>query len=59
LLLDVPRTATVTAATETTLLSLHKDDFEELVTRHLYVSPGLEREMSRRMIDLRRAAPAT
>jgi putative peptide zinc metalloprotease protein len=59
LLLDVPRTATVTAATETTLLSLHKDDFEDLVTKHLYVSRGLERETSRRMIDLRRAYSAS
>ena len=56
LLLEVPRTATVTAQTETQTLTLRKDDFERLVTAHLYVSRGLERETSRRMIDLRRVA---
>jgi cAMP-dependent protein kinase regulator len=59
LLLDVPRTATVTALTPIQVLVLHKDDFDRLVTKHLYVSRGLERETSRRMIDLRRAALAT
>jgi CRP-like cAMP-binding protein len=54
LLIDVPRTATVTALTETHVLTLHKDDFDRLVTEHLYVSRGLERETSRRMIDLQR-----
>jgi cAMP-dependent protein kinase regulator len=58
LLLDVPRTATVTALTDTRVLTLHKDDFSRLVTEHLYVSRGLERETSRRMIDLERAAMA-
>jgi len=55
LLLDVPRTASVRALAETRLLVLHKDDFNRLVSEHLYVSRGLERETSRRMIDLRRA----
>jgi putative peptide zinc metalloprotease protein len=58
LLLDVPRTATVRALTETHVLALHKDDFDRLVTDHLYVSRGLERETSRRMIDLDRVAMA-
>jgi hypothetical protein len=39
-------------------LALHKADFDQLVAEHLYVSRGLERDTSRRMIDLRRAAPA-
>lgn len=59
LLLDVPRTATVTALTPVRALTLHKDDFDQLVTEHLYVGRGLERETSRRMIDLERAALAT
>jgi putative peptide zinc metalloprotease protein len=58
LLLEVPRTATVRALTETCVLALHKDDFERLVVSHLYVSRGLEREISRRMIDLQRAVEA-
>ena len=58
LLLKVPRTATVRALIPTRMLILHKDDFDRLVVKHLYVNRGLERETSRRMIDLRRAAPA-
>jgi len=58
LLLRMPRTATVRALTATRMLTLHKDDFDRLVVKHLYGSRGLERETSRRMIDLRRAAPA-
>jgi CRP-like cAMP-binding protein len=57
LLLKTPRTATVTALTPTQMLTLHSDDFERLVTQHLYVSRGFEREASRRMIDLQRVAP--
>lgn len=56
LLLSVPRTAAVRALTETKMLVLHKDDFDRLVTKYLYVSRELEQETSRRMIDLRRAA---
>jgi putative peptide zinc metalloprotease protein len=56
LLLDVPRTATVTAITAACVLTLHKCDFDRLVTEHLYVSRGLERDISRRMIDLQRVA---
>lgn len=59
LLLQVPRTATVRALTPTRTLALHKDDFDKLVVKHLYVSRGLERETSRRMIDLRRVAPVS
>jgi len=59
LLLDVPRTATVTALTPIRALSLRRDVFERLVKDYLYVGRGLERETSRRMIDLERAALAT
>lgn len=55
LLLQVPRTATVRALQPTQALVLHKDDFEQLVAQHLYVSRGLERETSRRMLNLQRA----
>ena len=55
LLLKVRRTATVTTVEPTQVLTLYKNDFDRLVARHLYVSRGLERETSRRMIDLRRA----
>jgi cAMP-dependent protein kinase regulator len=58
LLLEMPRTATVKALTETHILTLHKGDFDRLVVSHLYVSHGLERETSRRMIDLERVAEA-
>ena len=59
LLMEVPRTATVTALTETRVLTLDKADFDRLVAGQLYVSRSLERETSRRMIDLRRAVPTT
>ncbi|MGD2164135.1 MAG: cyclic nucleotide-binding domain-containing protein [Anaerolineae bacterium] len=58
LLLDVPRTATVTAAMPVRVLSLHRDDFDRLVSEHLFVSEGLQRETSRRMMDLQRVAAA-
>jgi CRP-like cAMP-binding protein len=58
LLLKVPRTATVTALTPVQALTLHRQDFEQLVAKHLYISRGLERETSRRMINLRRMATA-
>jgi putative peptide zinc metalloprotease protein len=58
LLLQVPRTATVTALTPVQMLTLRKRDFEQLVAKHLYVSRRLERESSRRMINLRRMATA-
>ncbi|MBN1873522.1 MAG: cyclic nucleotide-binding domain-containing protein [Anaerolineae bacterium] len=56
LLLQVPRTATVKALVPTRVLALHKDDFDRLIAEQLYVSRGLERQTSRRMIDLRRVA---
>jgi putative peptide zinc metalloprotease protein len=56
LLLEVPRTATVTALTPVHALTLHKRDFDQVVAKHLYISRGLERETSRRMINLRRVA---
>jgi putative peptide zinc metalloprotease protein len=60
LLLDIPRTATVTAITHVRALALTRHDFERLVAEHLYVSRWLERETSRRMIGMRRiAAPTT
>jgi CRP-like cAMP-binding protein len=55
LLLRVPRTATVRALQPSRLWALHRDDFEQLVAQHLYASRGLERETSRRMINLQRA----
>jgi CRP-like cAMP-binding protein len=54
LLLDVPRTATATALTAVSALSLDRKDFDRLVAEHLFVSQGLDRESSRRMIDLNR-----
>ena len=56
LLLEVPRTATVTALTPVQVLTMHKQDFDRLVGEHLYVSRGLQRETSRRMLNLRRMA---
>jgi putative peptide zinc metalloprotease protein len=57
LLLSVPRTASVRTLEPTRLLTLQKSDFDRLVSNHLFVSRGLEQESSRRLIDLRRAAP--
>ncbi len=58
LLLDTPRTASVSAVKPTQTLTLYKHDFNRLVTNHLYVSRGLEMVMSRRMIQIRRTLPA-
>ena len=55
LLMNVPRTATVMAATAVELLSLERDPFEEMVKDYLQGSHGLEQVGSRRMIQLRRA----
>lgn len=52
--MQAPHTATVTALTPTSVLALRRADFERLVAGHLYVSRRLEREASRRMMDLRR-----
>ena len=59
LLLDEPRTATVKTLTTVSFLTLDRSDFEKLVTEHLYISRGLERVSSRRIIDLRRVAAET
>ncbi len=56
LLLQVPRTATVTALAPTRVLALTKDDFDRLVSEHLYVGRQLERDTSRRLLDLQRVA---
>jgi CRP-like cAMP-binding protein len=55
LLMQVPRTATVRALTPVHTLSLQRDDFDRLVAGHLYLSRGLEREASRRLMSLRQA----
>jgi putative peptide zinc metalloprotease protein len=56
LLMQVPRTATVRALTPVTVLALEREDFDRLVASHLYLGRGLEREASRRLMGLRRAA---
>jgi ATP-binding cassette subfamily B protein len=56
LLLQIPRTATVTTLEPTCALALHRKDFDRLVSEHLYVSRQLERDTSRRMLDLRSVA---
>jgi CRP-like cAMP-binding protein len=53
LLMQVPRTATVRAKTAVKVLSLDREEFDQLVTSHLFVSRGLESEASRRMLHLR------
>jgi putative peptide zinc metalloprotease protein len=58
LLLEVPRTASVRTLVPTRLLALSRQDFDRLVQTQLEVSQRLERETSRRMIDLDRLAPA-
>jgi CRP-like cAMP-binding protein len=57
LLLKVPRTASVRTLEPTRLLALHKDEFDRLVSEHLFISRALQQESSRRTIDLRRAVP--
>jgi putative peptide zinc metalloprotease protein len=56
LVLDVPATASVVALGPTRVLALHREEFDRLVAGHLYASRRLERDVSRRMTDLRRAA---
>jgi putative peptide zinc metalloprotease protein len=53
LLMQVRRTATVRAKTAVKVLSLDREEFDQLVTSHLFVSRGLESEASRRMLHLR------
>jgi cAMP-dependent protein kinase regulator len=54
LVLEVPRTASVRALTPTRVLALHKEDFDRLVAGRLSVGRSLERDISRRMLDLQR-----
>ena len=54
LLMNVPRTASVTAETDVELLSLDTASFEEMVRDYLQSSHRLEQASSRRMIQLRR-----
>jgi putative peptide zinc metalloprotease protein len=56
LLMQVPRTATVRALTQVRVLALDRDAFDRLVVGHLYLSRGLEREASRRMMGLRQSS---
>jgi CRP-like cAMP-binding protein len=58
LLLDTPRTATITALEPTSTYSLGKADFDRLLARYLFVSRGLELDASRRLSDLTRASTA-
>lgn len=53
LLMDVQRTASVQAMTPVDAFVLYKVDFDDLVKNQLLLSRGLEREYTRRMIDLR------
>ena len=53
LLEDVPRTATVRAATDGVLLVLSRNDFEELLKETILSSGTLSRAASRRMLDTR------
>ena len=55
LLMDVPRTASVHAASDVELLSLDNTSFAELVRDHLQTSKGLGQVSSRRLTQLRRA----
>jgi CRP-like cAMP-binding protein len=59
LLLDVPRTATVTAVSDTRVLTLDRAAFGHLVAEELAIGRGLERETSRRMRDLQRSLSPT
>jgi len=53
LLLDVPRTAGVTARSDCLVLRLMQGDFMELLGEQLYFSKSLEQASSRRMKDTR------
>ena len=58
LLLSIPRTASVRALTHVRVLVLEKSAFERLAAQHLLTSQGLQRETSRRMLNLRQATQA-
>ena len=54
---DVPRTATVTAATQTRLLSLERDEFLRAVTGHAPAREAADAVASERIRHLREANP--
>jgi cAMP-dependent protein kinase regulator len=53
LLLDVPRTASVTALSDSLVLKLRKEDFQGMLGEHLYFARSLEQASSRRISDTR------
>lgn len=53
LLLDVPRTASVTALRDSLVLKLRKEDFKGMLGEHLYFARSLEQASSRRLSDTR------
>jgi putative peptide zinc metalloprotease protein len=53
LLLDVPRTASVTALSDCLVLRLRQEDFRNLLGEHLYFAKSLEQTSSRRISDTR------
>jgi len=57
LLRDVPRTATVSAATQTRLLSLERDEFLRAVTGHAPAREAADAVASERIRHLREANP--
>lgn len=54
LLLDEPRSATVTALTDTRLLELRRDDFDALIAEHPTLSVALTRQLGRRIVNSNR-----
>lgn len=54
LLLDIPRTASIRAVVPTTLLSLTRGEFLDLIARDAQVQQSLERVRSRRMRNLQK-----
>jgi putative peptide zinc metalloprotease protein len=54
LLAEVPRTASVAALSDSTILALSKDDFEGLIKKEMMASESLEKVSSRRMLELKK-----
>jgi NTE family protein len=54
LLLNEPRSATVTAIGDTKLLELRRDDFDALIAKHPALSVGLTRQLGRRIVNSNR-----
>jgi len=54
LLTGKPRSATVTAATNTNLWMLYRSDFDDLVNRHPSISLGLSKVLSERLAEMDR-----